>query len=100
MLGEVAATGADGIAEIQIEGEEALLAIELRAGRARFMEETSAPPDCALIASAEDWDDLLEDRATLQAMLIDRRVVLEGDVAVALRAVEALGLALLARSRP
>lgn len=64
--------------------------VRVRSGQAALHEGPPARPAFGLTAHVEDWRDLLEGAATVRACLIDGRLRLAGDVAVARRVVARL----------
>ena len=76
----------DAVAQIDVSGETpGIWQVVLSKGQARVLRGDEARPSFRLMAHEEDWRDLLEGAARLQACLIDGRLEVEGDLGLAMQ---------------
>jgi putative sterol carrier protein len=81
-----AARGLAAVIEIQLTGPAGgRLCIQVEDGRLKTSLGGDAAPDARLVASAQDWSDVLDGRANAEMLVVEDRIRVEGNQGLAMK---------------
>ncbi len=81
-----AAAGLAAVIEIELTGPAGgRLCIQVEDGRLKVSMGGDAAPDARLVASAEDWRDVLDGRANAEMLVVEDRIRIEGEQGLAMK---------------